>query len=593
MGKSKAPPPPDYAAAAVAQGAANVEATRLANRLNNPNINSPLGSRRIVYGSPTSPDDVTINETLSPAGQRLFDQENRLSAAYGDIGERGLDRLSQSFGSAFDASGLPRVSGVDNSAFGRFQPGQVSQYQPVQRMPNSVPYVDQYESTQNRRELNPNISSYQNAQGLPSLANSIDQYQANQNRRDLNPNISGYQSAQGLPGIDRNAVIQGDLQDVGIRQIEADTMSRDRVEKALFDRLQPRLDETRRQREEALIMQGQGRGGAAWNTQQRDLSQAETDAQIGAILGAGQEQQRLYDMAQSDSNRLYGQEIGLRGQQFGEQQSEYGRGFQESMDARGQLQNENLANAQARLASEQAQFGQGLAARQQIESENLNDFQARMAGQTTQFGQSLAQRGQLQNENLANSQNRLATEQAQFGQGLAERQQIQGENLADYQARVGGQTTQFGQLMDLRGQMQGENLSNYEAQLQGQNAQFNRALAANQQNQAGQQALYGIQSQNRSRALQEALALRQLPLQEINALRTGAQPTLPQFQSFQGQQIQAAPVFDAVNQQYQANLGQVNAKNAQKAATFKAIAGLGGAAFGGAGAAGGFGALFG
>lgn len=413
MGKSKAPPPPDYAAAAVKQGEANVEATRLANRLNNPNVNSPLGSRRIVFGSPQSIDDVTINETLSPEGQRLFDQENRLSAAYGDIGERGLDRLAMSFGSAFDQSGLPQVSGVNNSAFGQFNPGQVSQYQ----------------------------------------------------------------QPQGIPAINSRAVNQSGLQNVGINQIGADTMSRDRVEQALFDRLQPRLDETRRQREEALIMQGQGRGGAAWNTQQRDLSQSETDAQIGAILGAGQEQQRLYNMAQSDSNRLYGQQMGLRSQQFGEQQSEYGRGFQEN---------------------------------------------------------------------------------------LAERQQMQGENLADYQA-----------------------------QLQGQNAQFNRALAANQQNQAGQQALYGIQSQNRSRALQEALVLRQLPLQEINALRTGAQPTLPQFQSFQGQQIQAAPVFDAVNQQYQANLGQVNAKNAQKAATFKAIAGLGGEAFRGAGAAGGFGALFG
>lgn len=39
--------------------------------------------------------------------------------------------------------------------------------------------------------------------------------------------------------------------------------------------------------------------------------------------------------------------------------------------------------------------------------------------------------------------------------------------------------------------------------------------------------------------------MRQLPLNEINALRSGSQTTLPQFQAYSGANVQAAPIFDA------------------------------------------------
>jgi hypothetical protein len=52
MGKSVAAPPPvNYQAAAQAQGAANVDAARTTARLSNPNINGPLGSQRVSYGT--------------------------------------------------------------------------------------------------------------------------------------------------------------------------------------------------------------------------------------------------------------------------------------------------------------------------------------------------------------------------------------------------------------------------------------------------------------------------------------------------------------------------------------------------------------
>lgn len=369
MGKSKAPPAPDYAGLAREQGVANIDAARLSGRLSNPNVFSPFGQRTVQYGGeidpnkfnagayqeamrqyrsdfekwrldpsgrprafgtdnmpiePTremfmggfDPDMVTVREELTPEAQALLDQQLRISQQFGDVAEGGLGRVARAMGQDFDPSILPEVRGIDPTAFDR--------------------------------------------------------------------------------------------------QISPDVMMRERVEQALMDRLNPQLQQARQAQEDALLLQGQGRGGRAWQTAQQDLSRRESDALTSAILGAGQEQQRQFAM--------------------------------------------ELANLQA------------------------------------------------------------------------QRQ--------------------------------------------------------------GQESLYGLQSANRGRALQEALALRQLPLSEINALRTGSQPNIPQFQPFQGSQVQAAPVFQAGQMGYQAALNQANAQNAAQSSLFGGLTGLGGSVLGAAGAAGGFGPLF-
>lgn len=47
-------------------------------------------------------------------------------------------------------------------------------------------------------------------------------------------------------------------------------------------------------------------------------------------------------------------------------------------------------------------------------------------------------------------------------------------------------------------------------------------------------SLANLTNSQRQAWMQEQAYLRQLPLQELNALRTGSQPTMPQFQNFQG-----------------------------------------------------------
>ena len=133
------------------------------------------------------------------------------------------------------------------------------------------------------------------------------------------------------------------------------------------------------------------------------------------------------------------------------------------------------------------------------------------------------------------------------------------------------------------------------------NANRLRSMGLNEQQIAAQmnnQNVYNMFNQNlqkqqsdavlRDRQMQEALMRRQLPLNEINALRTGNQSMLPQFQQFTGQNIAAAPIFDAALAQ--GNFAQQNYQN--QVAGSGGLFDLAGAGLGAAGAAGGFGTLF-
>lgn len=104
--------------------------------------------------------------------------------------------------------------------------------------------------------------------------------------------------------------------------------------------------------------------------------------------------------------------------------------------------------------------------------------------------------------------------------------------------------------------------------------QFGMNLGAgNFANQAQQQGFgqgvtnANLTNQQRQQAIQEEAYQRQLPLQELNALRTGAQPNMPQFQNFSGTQVAGTPIFagaqaqsQSANDIYNAQVGQQNAQ---------------------------------
>jgi len=171
-GKSKAPKAPDYAAAAQAQGQANLEAARATAKLNNPNIINPYGTQTVTYGgeptfdaqgydgavksyqdalakwnatpatpvgggsaianyagggsvskgpAPLAPDknafyrgtgdpDVgTVTQTLSPGEQAVYETDLQSRKNLGDLSVQGSEALRGVVGKEFDISGAPTV----------------------------------------------------------------------------------------------------------------------------------------------------------------------------------------------------------------------------------------------------------------------------------------------------------------------------------------------------------------------------------------------------------------------------------------------------------------------------------------------------
>lgn len=86
-----APAAPDYAAAATAQGAANVDAARASAKLSNPNVYSPYGTQLVSYDG----DVPTIRQTLTPEAQRTLEAQQALQ---GNLARLGGTAYTNAFG---------------------------------------------------------------------------------------------------------------------------------------------------------------------------------------------------------------------------------------------------------------------------------------------------------------------------------------------------------------------------------------------------------------------------------------------------------------------------------------------------------------
>jgi len=87
---------------------------------------------------------------------------------------------------------------------------------------------------------------------------------------------------------------------------------RDEYEAALMARMEPSLSAQQEALDASLANQGIGYGAEAYNDAQLTQSQAQNDAEMAAILAAGEEQQRMYNMdmsAQTASNAALQQEF--------------------------------------------------------------------------------------------------------------------------------------------------------------------------------------------------------------------------------------------------------------------------------------------
>jgi hypothetical protein len=192
---------------------------------------------------------------------------------------------------------------------------------------------------------------------------------------------------------------------------------------------------------------------------------------------------------------------------------------------------------------------------------------------------------------LGAQQNATAQQQAQFAMDMQGRQQDQQEAQQAYSRGTQGRGLDFQEQQNLYGMgIQNRQLDQQEAQqqyarnVQGraqdlgeQQAGFGMGLQGRSQDFGEQQALFGMDTQGRQDDITQEAYLRQLPLNELNALRMGNQIQNPQFQGFQGQSIAPAPMMQAANAQYNAALDKTNASNASQGNMMSGLMGLGSA----------------
>ena len=91
---------------------------------------------------------------------------------------------------------------------------------------------------------------------------------------------------------------------------------------------------------------------------------------------------------------------------------------------------------------------------------------------------------------------------------------------------------------------------------------------------------FGMDMQSRQQAISELLAQRGVPLNELNAIRSGSQVAPLQFGGVQGAGVKPPDLQGAANQQYQGQLDQYNAKVGQQNQMMSTVGTLGAAAIG-------------
>lgn len=132
MGKPKAPPPPNYAALAQAQGQANIDSAIFNTNSNRANQYGPDGSVtwELAPGADPRnprPGDYIQRTSLSPEQQRLYDAQTNISQSFVDTAQQGLERVGSALGTSFDTSVLPGR----RTAPGVQQNAQAAQFGPV------------------------------------------------------------------------------------------------------------------------------------------------------------------------------------------------------------------------------------------------------------------------------------------------------------------------------------------------------------------------------------------------------------------------------------------------------------------------------
>jgi hypothetical protein len=634
----KAPAAPDYTGAAQATAQGNLDAARANVAANRVNQYTPYGSLVYTqsgedkYGNPMW----SATQTLSPEQQKLYEYDVAASQGLGQLAQTGLNYVQNMMANPFSTQGLPALAsqltpaqmqqisggpqlGQLSDAQAQLRAGQTPQLALVGQGPSgmSVSEAEQARGIGNYpRATRVNLRGEARGVGEAEQARGISATEQAQ-RIGQGPQLSALETAKALRQAGTTEELQKSFgQNVGMS-------GWDRASGLIMQRLEPQLQRQQERLDAQLAAQGIPIGSEAYTRAKQDLAMQQNDARIQAQL-----------QAQGIQQNLFGQELAAG--QFGNQATtQQQQNLLQNLGFSNQAQQQDYANRQAQLAfnNQMAQsgyqnqlaaqaannaaiaqnFGQGLSAQQlanqaaqqnfanqvtgvnvgnqallQNQQAQLAQQQANNAALAQNFGQGLSAQ-QLQNQaaqqNFANllagtGFNAQQAQQAyanQLAQQQANNQALLGQNQAQL-ANLG--FTNQAQQQDFANRMSALGYNNQQIQQMYANQvaqqQANNAIA--QQQFANQLTGANLANQARQQGFGELSYMRNEPLNTLNAVRSGAQVTGPQFVNTPQQAVTAGPDYLGASQMgYNAQLADFNAQQAAQANLNAGLFGLGGA----------------
>jgi hypothetical protein len=368
MGKNATPPPvPDYAGAAKAQGAANVETAIATAKLGNPNFYGPLGSQTISYGTKnnkidqagydaavadwnydnqngyardypdiakfTSPDfDIpTITQTLTPDAQATLNAQQGVERSLSELGQQGVGQAKAILGTPFN----PNLPGIDTSI--------AESVSPVNQAAFNA-------GSAQRSVAGPNLQ--QGIAGSVSPVNQAAYNAGNAQRSVAGPTFQQGIDTSGIAAMPVNAGMTG--------------------QQAIMSRLQPQLTQNENATRQRLANQGLVTGGEAYENEMRTMGQNRNDLELqaaaqGINLDAMMNQQGF---GQAQARGQFGNEA---------QQSQFNAALQNANMGNTALQQDyqnQLAGQTAQNAAIAQNYNQQLGLAQFGNEAQLNQFQA-------------------------------------------------------------------------------------------------------------------------------------------------------------------------------------------------------------------------
>jgi len=653
MGKPSAPPAPDYAAAATAQGTANLETAVANNAMNRVNQVGPNGTISYTVrdgADPMNPQvgDYTQTTTLDPAQQALRDSSNTIQQSLLNTGQAGLDRVTQTMSTPLDLSATQPLVGGAAPATHTQQIGAAT----YQDAPDAAAYqtAPDHATLQNapaHAELQngPATSAFQNAPASASYQNGPATSNFSAGAAPATGYVNGV-AASGYAGPTAtsnfgNAPTAGALTNLqsgasasslnpnqgavdttfgAVRGISGvNDASRQRVEQALMSRLQPQMDREEQQLRTRLLNSGIEVGSDAYNNEFNRLSQSHNDMLMQSVIAGGAEesrqasldaflQQQQYAQAQgrgtfaqtgqtaNNASNLAAANFGRdsMAQDFAQSQAVNNSANSNVRDAYNMaltsqqmnntnqqaLFNQNQTNANLQNTAADARLRAGLASAEMTNANANSNYAQRQeavntgnanaanlfnqqqanvnttnANATANYNQNLTSANmantnaanlfaqQLTNTNLANANANTQYNQDLTGVNTANTNANTNYNQDLTQTQMANEalTANFGQ------NLVGAQMANTNATLaQGQNAAqitANNAAADTTFNQT--QASNAADNNLHQQQVAEALMTRNLPLNELNALRSGTQIAAPTVSNYYTNGAAPAPVMDA------------------------------------------------